>query len=113
MPRTRGPAPYLILRRWRIGDARAAVAALEASGLSTKAFAARECLDVNRLYRWRRRLGAERVGDEGPEFVELRPRGADRVEVVLRSGHVLRVAETIDPKALARIVAALEQSGPC
>jgi hypothetical protein len=66
-----------------------------------------------RLYRWRRRLGAERVGDEGPEFVELRPRGADRVEVVLRSGHVLRVAETIDPKALARIVAALEQSGPC
>ena len=114
MPRTPPPAPYLIRRRWKIADARAAVAALVKSGLSTSAFAGREGLDVNRLYRWRRRLEAEGVaGQSAPEFVELRPQGAEPVEVVLRSGRVLRVSEAIDPTALVRIVAALERSGPC
>ena len=35
MPRTRPPAPYLILRRWKSADARAAVVALVKSGLET------------------------------------------------------------------------------
>jgi len=114
MPRTRPPAPYLILRRWKSADARAAVVALVKSGLSTSAFAGREGLDVNRLYRWRRRLEAEGVaGQAAPEFVELRPRGAEPVEVILPSGRVLRVSETIDPAALVRLVTALERSGPC
>ena len=114
MPRTRAPAAYLIRRRWTIADARSAVSALKASGLSTCAFAAREGLDVNRLYRWRRRLEAERIGDEpAPKFVELQPRGAEPVEVVLRSGRVLRVSEAIEPAALLRLVTALERTGPC
>jgi transposase-like protein len=102
----------LLRHRWSITDARAALAAMEASGLPASVFAVREGLDVNRLYRWRRRLERE-AAERSPEFVELRPRGAEPVEVVLRSGQVLRVSETIDPSALARLVAALEGSGTC
>lgn len=114
MPRTRPPAPYLIRRRWKSADARAAVAALVKSGLSASAFAGREGLDVNRLYRWRRRLEAEgEVAGSRPEFVEIRPRSAEVVEVVLRCGRVLRVSETVDPSALVRLVTALERSPAC
>ena len=44
-----------------------------------------------------------------PELIELRPGHAEPVEIVLASGRVLRVAETIDIAALARLVAALER----
>jgi len=116
--RARLPAPYVTRRHWTIDVARAALAASDASGLSMLAFADREGLDVRRLYRWDRRLSAESfVVDPAPapapEFVELRPRGAEPVEVVLRSGRVLRVSETIDPSALVRLALALERSEPC
>ena len=77
-------------------------------------FARREGLDDARLYRWRRQFSAKH-GRNGvsaleptPALIELRPaaRRADPVEVVLDSGVTLRVAETIDPSALARLVAA-------
>jgi transposase-like protein len=109
-------------RRWRVPEARAALDALAASGLSVSAFAEREGLDEERLYRWRRRFARERKAEAGavtppatPPIIELRaaptprPRHAEteRVEIVLASGVVLRVAETIDPAGLARLVAAL------
>jgi transposase-like protein len=98
--------------------------ALAASGLSVSAFAEREGLDEERLYRWRRRFARERKAETGavtppvtPPIIELRaatsphprPRdaAAERVEIVLGSGVVVRVAETIDPARLARLVAAL------
>jgi transposase-like protein len=93
-----------------VADARAARAALTASGLSPSGFARREGLDVERLYRWRRELAAEgRPAAPAPELIEIRPRPAASVEIVLASGRVLRVAETIDVAALARLVAALER----
>jgi len=46
-------------------------------------------------------------------FVELRPRGTEHVEVVLRSGRLLRVSETIESSALERLVLVLEKSEPC
>jgi transposase-like protein len=114
MPRHRLLAPYLTGRHWTVADARSALAAWEASGISMLAFAAREGVDVHRLYRWRRRLAVETITAEPtPEFVELRPRGAEPVEVVLRSGRVLRVSEAIDPSVLIRLVAALERSESC
>ena len=62
MPKRDRPAPYSLRRRWTPADARSAVAALEASGLSPLAFARREGLEVERLYRWRRRLGPRGTG---------------------------------------------------
>jgi transposase len=111
MPRL--PTPR---RRWSVADARAVLTALEESRLSPGAFAERERIDVQRLYRWRRRLGGELVAaapKATPEFVEIRAVGAELVEVVLRSGRVLRVAESIAPTSLARLVAALERTESC
>jgi transposase-like protein len=115
MPRDR-TAPYSLRRRWTVADARAALAALNESRLTASAFAQQAGLDPERVRRWRRRLAAEaqRRGtasvDAPAEVIELRPRQAEPVEVVLRSGRVLRVPETIDVSVLARLVATLERA---
>lgn len=98
--------------RWSVADARTALKELAASGLSVHAFARREGLDEERIYRWRRRFAAERTSHGGaatPAIIELRPplRRAEPIEIVLASGVTVRVAETVDPSALGRIVAAL------
>ena len=96
---------YRARRRWTADDARAALSALERSGLSIAAFAASEGLDVQRLRHWRKRLGAVATA---PAFVELAVREPERVEVGLRSGRTLRVPATIDRAALVALVEALE-----
>lgn len=119
-PPSHAPESRRRRRRWRVPEARAALEALAASGLSVSAFAEREGLDEERLYRWRRRFARERKAETGavtapvtPPIIELRaatrPRDAatERVEIVLVSGVVVRVAETIDPAGLARLVAVL------
>lgn len=73
---------YRARRRWTAADARAALSALERSGLSVAAFAAQEGLDVQ----WRNRLA------ETPAFVELAVREPERIEIVLRTGRALRVS---------------------
>lgn len=112
MPRPR--ALYQSRRRWTISDARAALAALKASGLSVEAFALREGIHVERLCRWRRRLSDRGpTGELPPEFVELHPTRAEPIEIVLRSGRVLRISTAIDGSALERLVAILERIEPC
>ncbi len=98
-------------RRWTAVEARAVLAAKESSGLSDSAFAAREGLDSQRLRVWRRKLGG--VPKSRPTFVEVGPQLAERVEIVLRSGVILRVAESIDSDRLHNIVAALDKSSQC
>lgn len=101
---------------WTVAEARAALKGLAASGLSVGNFARREGLDDARLHRWRRHFAREGAGRESaaasgptPALIEIRPspRRAEVVEIVLASGVTLRVAERIDPSALARLVAAL------
>ena len=110
---------YTRRRRWSIAEGRAALAAMEASGLSADAFAAREGLQVQRLRRWRERLGSKATAKAGvAAFVELGQQAAatvtsNRIEIVLRSGRTLRAAETIDPVALRRIVDVLEHDAGC
>jgi hypothetical protein len=105
-------------RRWKIAEARSVLAALAASGLSLPEFAMRKGLKPQRLRRWQRRLGRD-VRHPGapapttPAVIELRPRSSpsvrsgEPIEVVLGSGITLRVAETIEPAMLARLVTAL------
>ena len=102
-------------RRWTTAEARAALSALEGSGLTVAAFAVRQGLHPDRLYRWRRQLAVGKVSAEriSPAFVELRPRSVEQVEVVLRSGRLLRACETIEPSVLERLVLMLEKSEPC
>jgi hypothetical protein len=116
--------------RWKIAEARSVLAALAASGLSLPEFARQKELQPQRLRAWRRRLARE-VGRPAPAtrrgrpapvrapappappaLIELRPtasaRGAEPIEIVLGwSGVTLRIAETIDPGTLVRLVTAL------
>jgi len=108
------PSSYSTTRRWTENDGRTVLAAQDASGLSVPAFAAREGLDPQRLYFWRRRLGNSAEPSEAPTFIEVRPAAArELVEIALRSGHVIRVAESIDAGVLRRLVDALEDGGAC
>jgi transposase-like protein len=101
-------------RRWKESEARGVLEAARASGLTLSAFAAREGLAAHRLYFWKRRL--QQAGkDSSPPvaFLELRRSAPAAVEVVLRSGRVLRVSESIDAGALRRLVDVLEQERAC
>ncbi len=106
------PISYKTRRRWTVVEARAALSELASSGLSQSAFAAREGFDTQRLRVWRRKLGVAVAGPP-PWFVEVQPRAAERVEVVLPSGVTLRVAESIDASLLRRLVDALDPASPC
>jgi hypothetical protein len=72
------------------------------SGLSVRAFAHRRRLPVERVYDWRRRLGAEVVR----RFLPVGESAG--VEIVLRGGRTVRVRSDVDDRLLARVVAVLE-----
>ena len=115
MPKVRPlPSSLSTRRRWTEDDARTVLAAQDASGLSVAAFAAREGLEPQRVYTWRRRLGRSAEATPAPAFIEVR-RAAERefVEVLLRCGRAVRVTESIDPSVLRRLVDALEQDPAC
>lgn len=96
--------------RWTPAEAEVVLRALAGSGLSVTAFAQREGIDAQRLYFWRRRFDRTSSASAAPTFVEVTPapRSLGHVEIVLRSGRVLRVAEGIDSRELRRVVEALE-----
>jgi len=108
---TRSIARYSSLPRWTADEAREVLAAHEGSGLSVAAFAARTGLQAQRLYAWRRQLAAESRG--GPAFVEVTPVVCERMEVVLRTGHVVRVPDAFQPESLRRLLEVLESPGSC
>lgn len=115
MPKTNPSTSYLQRRRWSETEARAALAALEASGLSTAEFARRQGLEPHRLYRWQGELQKAKAASRAagspspPALVEIHPRRAEPVEIILGSGRVMRVSETIDVAALARLIGVLDQ----
>ena len=94
-------------RRWRASEAQAVLHSLAASGMSVREFAAQTNLNVQRLYRWRAQLGSS--AGQGPAFVEIRPSAHASIEVVLRSGHVLRVPDAFDEEAVRRLVKILNE----
>jgi hypothetical protein len=108
---------YLTCRRWTTKEAKEALSAHAQSGLPLATFASREGLDAQRLLRWRRRLGAE--APEAAMFEEVVGRDVAsafggngtspsseraRFELVLRSGLVVRVAESFTADALRRLL---------
>jgi transposase-like protein len=76
-------------------------------------FAERHGLDAQRLYRWRAQL-ASPGSPPAPPFVEIKRSSSSAIEVVLRSGHVVRVQEGFGEDAFRRVVAVLEAADtPC
>jgi transposase-like protein len=100
-------------RRWTSADAQVLLKALVASGLSVNAFATRQGIDAQRLYFWKRRLETEARSLATPRFVEVMARSAAAVEVVLRSGRVLRISTAIDTPTLRRLIEAFEDDAGC
>ena len=108
MSKPSGPSPTS-RRRWTVVEARTVLSALASSGLTPSAFAKREGLDPQRVRAWQRKLGAAVTSTTA--FIEVRARVAERIEVVLRSGLVVRVVDSVDTTALRRLVDALDR--PC
>lgn len=90
--------------RWTMSDGRTAVRALRASGATVAAFAREHGLHMERLRRWRKRVGK----DVTPAAAQLVPvdviTGGARFEVVV-GGVVVRVPATFDEAALRRLLA--------
>ena len=96
-------------RRWTEKEARTVLSAWEQSGLSAAAFAQQRGLDSKRLYWWRRKLQQH---DDRATLVPVTVTSAEQgepVEVVLHSGHTLKLTRDFDEEVLARIVAVLER----
>ena len=113
MPKSRMSSPSRT--RWTATAARAVLSLVESSGLSVAEFASREGFDVDRLYRWRRRLQQGDLASQ-PAFVEVHSPVSEvreRIEVVLRSGHVLRVPESCDTVTLHRLLEVLDRESSC
>lgn len=100
-------------RHWRTDDARAVLERLTSSGLSVQNFAAREGLNVARLYRWRKAIAS--VGAPGsptPAFLEVARGPRPGVEVVLPTGVILRVPNGFEDETVRRLVEILEGQPP-
>ncbi len=80
------------------------------SGLTGRAFAAREGLNVNTLHGWSSKLGREPTSAAAFLEVAMRapPATEGRIEVVLRDGVLVRVAGDFDDAVLTRVVKVLE-----
>ena len=120
-------AEALSIGYWREEQARVVLEAWAASGQSMAAFARRHGLAVKRLRWWKRWLMPTTTSahDEGDAldgtFVPVRVVGdevatepvvdvgaAERLEVVVRGGRVIRVPDGFEPRTLARVVQTLE-----
>jgi len=111
MPTSRSLSPFS-RPRWSEADAREVLAALERSGRPVSVFAAEHGLDAQRVYLWRRRLGASA---ESTPFQELLVRPSPRApfEITLGSGTTLRVPSSFDSDALSRLLEVLARAGAC
>ena len=132
-----GSSTYISRRRWTPKDAKNALAALARSELPVAEFAARKGLDAHRLLRWRKRFAtdAESVApdiEHAPDaitFEEIIPpelprragvvrdsppdAGQGPIEIVLHSGHVIRVLESFNAHTLRRLLNVLAEVGQC
>jgi transposase-like protein len=110
-------------RRWTSEEASEALAEAGRSGLSLGAFAAREGVNPERLYRWRRNLppvknAPEKVVAPIVSFEEVpvggpRPGAEDRFEVELRAGTVVRFGASFDEAGLRRLLRILADGAAC
>jgi transposase-like protein len=90
------------------------LADFHASGLSIRGFCRAHGLHESAFYFWRRELArrqrrpAKRAASSKPMFMPIRVVAGVPLEVVLRSGQVVRVAAGFEATHLQAVVAALE-----
>lgn len=74
--------------RWTATEARDALIAEQASGLSRREFATQQGLDPQRLRLWERKLTSRTPSSAGPAFIEVAARTVEPVEIALPSGGI-------------------------
>lgn len=92
-----------------------------ASGLSVRAFCRQEGLSEPSFYAWRRKLTSAASASRKQEttaleaFIEVPTTAAraDGLELVLASGHVLRIGSGVDSDALTSVLTAIRQARLC
>lgn len=101
--------------QWSEVEARGVLEAWRRSGLPLERFARQRGFVPQRLHWWKRKLAAaekSRALSPAPELLPVRitsePRRGEPVTVLLRTGHMLKVAHGFDEDAFARVVALLE-----
>jgi transposase-like protein len=101
-------------RYWRAEDARAVLAALEASGLGVGAFCRRYGVGRQRVRYWRRQLAGGQPAAGRPVFLPVRVlettagAAAEPIEVVVRGERTVRVRPGFDRELLRRVLEVLE-----
>ena len=99
-----------------------AIDAWQSSGLSVRQFCKQEGLSEPSFYMWRKRLKKssdpkpDHITDCSPESfiqVSLPTASAPAIELVLSSGHTLRISVGVDRKTLTAILSALGEAGLC
>ena len=93
------------------------------SGLSIRRFCTKHKLSEPSFYHWRRTLGLHPArrsqsasnDDSTDSFIRVSvPEGASHaMELVLSSGHVLRIGSGVDGGRLSQVLSALKQAGLC
>lgn len=97
--------------QWTEVEARGVLESWRRSGLSIERFARQRGFTPQRLYWWKKKLGIPAAHDAPklvPVHVKPEARRGEPVTVLLRTGHMLKVAHDFDEHAFARVVALLE-----
>jgi len=101
--------------QWSEVEARGVLEAWRRSGLSLERFARQRGFVPQRLHWWKRKLatGEKTLVRQAPALMPVRvtpevSRRGDPVTVLLRTGHMLKVAHGFDEEAFTRVVALLE-----
>ena len=97
--------------QWTEVEARGVLESLRRSGLPLERFAKQRGFTPQRLYWWKKKF-AQAGESAGPKLLPVRvkheAKRGEPVTVLLRTGHVLKVAHDFDEHAFARVVALLE-----
>jgi hypothetical protein len=112
----------LASRRWTQKDAQTVLAALEASGLSLPAFAARHKVQAQRIALWRQKLGSPGKTTRPPapvSFVKVGPPPTAlpsfpcRYELRLAGGDTLCIEGALDASTVRTLLALLRAGPAC
>ncbi len=100
---------------------RAAIKTWRDSGMSVSRFCKAEGLTEGTFYNWRKKLAdgqsqaSEQKDLNSSAFIELTMPKSDPValELVLSSGHTLRINSAADPRILIDVLSSLREAGLC
>jgi hypothetical protein len=98
--------------KWSEVEARGMLAALAKSGLSIEEFARERGFVQQRIYYWRKRIAE--LDEQRPQLLPVAvrddaPRRGEPVTLLLRSGHMMKLANGFDEEAFLRVITLLER----